>query len=524
MSDEPVLVEVSLDNPSESGLVRIETESYDPFMRTTATLRKYKGLTPAVKRRATRIEKQANTGRGAAESQQIEEEQRTGYGLFDVVEPEYNMTYLARIYKMSPANYAAINAKVANIVMLGYDWILSLTAEEMLADIDTDTEAGAKRLERARRKLQRAKKQINDWLDRCNKRDTFEETMRKVWTDVEATGNGYLEIGRTNVGDVGYIGHIPSKTMRVRRKRDGYVQLVQDKAKFFRNFGDTNTPDPLTDSKIINEVIHFKKYDTDNSYYGIPDIIAAQGALAGDEFATRFNLDYFEHKAVPRYIVVTKGFQLSPEAEQRLLQFFMSMKGVSHRTMYLPLPKGDKDTPVEFELKPVETGVQDASFVKYHEMNTDAIFMAHRTPRSIVSVGANIGLAAARDAAKNFKETVCRPEQRIIEKKLRPLFGTKTDAFIFKLNELTLTDEDAMSKIHERQLRNKVKVPNEVRAELGLPGYEGGDRPMELKPQEAAEARAQTADSRERDRERSAAAPDNDGEGRNAQGEGRQVP
>jgi capsid portal protein len=50
----------------------------------------------------------------------------------------------------------------------------------------------------------------------------------KFYTDVQATGNGYLEIGRKVTGEIGYIGHIPSATIRVRRLRDGFVQIVQD--------------------------------------------------------------------------------------------------------------------------------------------------------------------------------------------------------------------------------------------------------------------------------------------------------
>jgi capsid portal protein len=45
----------------------------------------------------------------------------------------------------------------------------------------------------------------------------------KVYTDLQATGNGFLEIGRTVTGEIGYVGHIPATTVRVRRLRDGFV-------------------------------------------------------------------------------------------------------------------------------------------------------------------------------------------------------------------------------------------------------------------------------------------------------------
>src|SRR5690606_17436203 len=133
----------------------------------------------------------------------------------------------------------------------------------------------------------------------------------------------------------------------------------------------------------------------------------------------------------------------------------------------VPLPAEDKDRKVSFEMKPVEAGVQDASFVNYKKMNLNYILMAHRVPISKVGLAEGVSLAVARDADKTFKEQVCRPEQRIVERKLNKIFSEVTNLFDFKLNELTLTDEDTQSKIDERYLRMKVVVPNEIRARWG---------------------------------------------------------
>ena len=47
-------------------------------------------------------------------------------------------------------------------------------------------------------------------------------------------------------------------------------------------------------------------------------------AIKGDQFAAQYNIDYFENKAVPRYIVTVKGAQLSPESEERLFRFLQT--------------------------------------------------------------------------------------------------------------------------------------------------------------------------------------------------------
>jgi PBSX family phage portal protein len=346
-----------------------------------------------------------------------------------------------------------------------------------------------------------------------------------VYTDLEATGNGYIEIGRTTGGDIGYIGHIPAKTMRVRRLRDGFMQLLYGKAVFFRNFGDLETPNPIGDAEDRpNEIIHLKKYTPMNNYYGIPDIVAAQMSLAGNEFAGRYNLDYFENKAVPRYIITVKGAKLSPESERKLLEFFqVGLKGKNHRSLYIPLPADTPDNKVEFKMEPVEAGAQESSFNIYRQSNRDEILLAHRVPINKIGVPEGVSLANARDADKTFKEQVCRPAQMRLEKRINSIIEEKTDALKIKFEELTLTDEDTQSQIDERYLRMQVITPNEVRIRKGMIPVEGGDEMVELKPQQAADQRANAGKTRARDSERSAASSDKVGEGRNAKGDGNRV-
>jgi len=313
--------------------------------------------------------------------------------------------------------------------------------------------------------------------------------------------------------------------MRVRRLRDGFIQLLYGKAVYFRNFGDTETENPITGQEDRpNEVIHLKKYTPTNNYYGIPDIIAAQNAMAGNEYAGKYNLDYFENKAVPRYIITVKGAKLSNESERKLLEFFqVGLKGKNHRSLYIPLPPDSPDSKVEFKMEPIEAGVQEGSFNTYRLSNRDEILLAHRVPINKVGTPAGVNLAVARDADKTFREQVCGPAQNNLAKKINKIIEEKTDALLIKFNELTLTDEDTQSKIDERYLRMQVITPNEVRIRKGMIPIEGGDEVVDLKAQDAAEQTAQAGKTRSRDSERSANSPDKSGEGRNSKGDGRQV-
>jgi PBSX family phage portal protein len=540
-----VRVVVPASASDESALEKIAKTRRDPFARDLEKVRQLDGLNPAFKRKVSRtIQKMASVpggdntnthdiGHDNSKSKVRTDKFATGYGVFDVVEPPYNLDYLAKLYEINPAHMAAVDAKVTNTVGLGYMFNESYQTQARLANIN---EPDA--LDKARARVARGKITMEDWLDGTNSQESFLETLRKVMIDFETTGNGYIEVGRItkgpNKGKIGYIGHAHATTMRRRVQKDGYVQLVAGRATFFRNYGDQRTSDPIGNDGSPNEIIHIYKYTPTNSYYGIPDVLAARNAIAGEEFASRFNLDYFEHKAVPRYIVVLKNAKLSLQSEQALVDFLQNnLKGQHHRTLYVPLPADSDGKQVEFKLEPVEAKVTDASFVKFNELNRDAVLMAHRVPLPQIGYTGNVSLGASRDSARMFKEQVCRPLQEILKRRLKPLFAEVTNAYDFHLIELTLTDEETASRIHERYLRWEVETPNEIREWLGKRGRRGGDETVGVLSQITAKGGSQAGmgpegqlanQTRTRDAERSGG-PDGitSDRTRNIQGEGRGV-
>lgn len=490
--------------------------SEDPFMAPASSIG---GVGKNFKRRLNNRMQKRYSGQDGAKSTQLSEGY-TVYDAMDLATPPYDIAHLAKLYEVSSYNSAAINAKAANIVGLGYELVESFQTKRLIEKTNSENK---KRLIRER--LETLRNELIDKLDSLNEENLFIESITYAFIDSEATGNGYIEIGRNVNGSIGYVGHIPSQTMRIRNARDGFVQVAGGKAVFFRNFGDLETPDQIGNQSNPNEVIHIKKFSPTNSYYGIPDIVAAMVAVAGNDFYGKYNLDFFEHRAAPRHIITLKGARFSAASEERLLDFLQSdLKGKNHRSIYIPLPPDDPSgAKVEFKMTPVESGVQESSFEVYKKSNRDEILMAHRVPITKIGVSDGASVALAKDADKTFKEQVCVPAQKTLEKRINMIIAEFTDALTFKLNEMTLTDEDTQSRIDERYLRMQVYTPNEVRIKKGLPPLPGGDKPIELKPAQANEQKTQATGNRRRDQEREANNPDSSGsQPRNPQGEGRQ--
>lgn len=487
--------------------------SNDSFTLKYGEVSKLTGLTNNFKRRAARKVK------NKAETKQIEPDAIDGYTYLDCVMPPEDLEHLAKLYNISPAHHSAVDAKVASIFGLG--WQLVESKKFKRTKENTRTPSGQKKSEKT---LNDAIDSVEEFLDTCNDRDAFEEILRKVGIDYETTGNAYIEIGRDITGSIGYIGHIPVQHMRIRRERDGYIQIYSNYVTYFRNFGDKN-PNLVTDDDNPNEIIHLKKYTPTNTYYGLPDIFSAKNALAGNEFASRYNLDFFENQAIPRYAIIAKKSSLSTGSVARLIEFFESgVRGQPHRTIFIPLSDAEG---AEIKFEQIDTGDKDGAFGSFRGDNNEDIFMAHRVPYTRAGVYAKgMTLAAARDADKVFKESVARPEQEIFEKKFARIIKEKSPWVTFKLNELSLTDEDTQSKIDERDVRMGIKVPDEVRSVKGQgPRPDGeGNKPWQANSQQAAEQKAQSTQSRTRDSQRSAGATDSAGQGRNAKGDGRATP
>lgn len=541
MSDQQILVDAKM----AEQIIENEFANSDPFNKTWEDLSSLSGLNKNFRRRTQRMEK-ANTtinnvprqadgqisqrylvDSGAidqnkqhnASSRAINPGQvyRNGYGVFDLITPPYNLYELSAYYDTSFANHAAVDAKVTNSVSLGYRFDMTPSTTMKLESMSDESSK-----QKAKRRIEKLKMELSEWIEGCNEDDSLTKTLEKVVTDMQATGNGYIEIGRTVTGEIGYIGHIPATTMRVRRLRDGYLQIIAGTIVYFRNFGATN-PNPVTDDPRPNEVIHLKEYSPLNTFYGVPDIIAAMTSLQGDLMAARYNIDYFENKAVPRYIITVKGAKLTPEAEDKLFRFFQTgLKGQSHRTLYIPLPGDSEGSKIEFEMHPVENGVQEASFDKYRQRNRDDILVAHQVPLSKLGGMEGGSTAGSMVQDRTFRDQVSRPLQEYVAKAVNKIVKEKTDIVELVFNEVSLTDEVAQSQIYERYAKIKAMVPNEIREKIGLPQMEGGDEPLDLSARQAADERANLSQNRQRDTERSNNQSDGPGaiSGRNPKGEG----
>lgn len=374
------------------------------------------------------------------------------YDKEEVIAPPYDLEALASLYEINPTHKACVDAKTTNIVGLGYRFVPT-GAKEQSSD--------------------KNRALLEHLFSTCNPEMTFTEVMHAVWTDVETLGNGYLELTRDSHGDIDGMYHVPGATVRVRKDRQGYVQMRDGRRSDFRPLGAPPVTSPKS-GDVCNEMLHFFRYTPQSSYYGVPDIIPAMPAVIGDKAAREYNVDFFTHNAVPRMAIIVEGGDLSEEVVRQLHHFMASeVKGQGHKTLVLEVPGSD----TRVRLERLTAGADDdAAFLGYRRANRDEVLLVHRVPPSKVTIVENANLANSRDQDKTFREQVVRPEQRRIEYKFNRLIREQLGIGDWQLRFNTVDTSEAREEAEIARIYAGIGAltANEIRDRLGLQPLDEG--------------------------------------------------
>ena len=185
MEDNEVVIGASIDRAI------IKDEPFlnsDPFKGNWETLKTLDGLDSNFKRRISRSSTKmvepttqyttaALAGKSGIDGAQSKEINPglvyvNGYGMFDVITPPWNLYELANYYDTSFANHAAIDAKVENIVGLGYEFHVS---QRTMLRLEASEDNSA--TQKARKRIERTKIEAREWLESLNDDDSFTASM-----------------------------------------------------------------------------------------------------------------------------------------------------------------------------------------------------------------------------------------------------------------------------------------------------------------------------------------------------------
>ena len=371
-------------------------------------------------------------------SQKMSTDPFDGYYGDGIIEPPYNLDWLARLPEHSNILGQCIEAMETNIDGFGF------TLEPAFEFEEGNKEAESER------------KTIEHFFEFCNFELPYSQLRRRVRRDIEVLGNGYWEVIRDGKGDIVWLEHIEGHTMRLtqldseytpvtymirdddsnelqeylsRKRFRRYVQIRDGKKVYFKEFGDPRLINARTGQVDDNaevpatEIIHFKLY-CPYSPYGVPRWIG--------------NYEYFENNTVPPMALLVNGTSLDDKVVERIEDFINDeMQGrKSFNKMLIIEATSDNDGPV------VKAGVptvrfqslsdaqqKDSLFDNYDKTNREKIRSSFRLPPIFVGLTSDYTRATARESREVAEEQVFGPERAdhdfVINRLLFPAMGVR---------------------------------------------------------------------------------------------------
>jgi len=473
----------------------------------------------------------------AQQSNQVtREDYATAFTMLGALDPVYDPEMLALLFEHSNSLRQNVDAYATNIDGFGhrFDPVFDLQAPDadnrikvaMIADAEregneiepTPEVVTAKRNEIAK-EMRREKAKLEFFFEFCCPETSFVTLRRWARQDLEVMGNAYWEVLRDAGGRVAQFLYMPGFTVRllpldvrsVVMDRDvrvsdlsfetvqyatrlrRYVQIVEGKTMFFKQFGDKrvissgtgaayNTTEEMLieepDATPATEIMHFKIHSSRSSY-GIPRWIGNLLGVIGSRQAEEVNFNYSENKSVPPLAVLISGGKMSTESVTRIQDYIEgNLKGKRnfHKILVIEADtaSGAQNTAngakLKIDIKPLTMAQQnDALFQNYDERNIDKVGQSFRLPRMLRGDIRDFNRSTA-DAALVFAEVqVFEPERQefdfIINRKLLAALGIKFWKFISLAP--VIRDPSAMSEIIKNLANANVLTPAECRELAG---------------------------------------------------------
>lgn len=449
----------------------------------------------------------------------------------DLISPPYDLKFLSDLNTISVTRRSCIEAKATNVAGLGY----RIKRVDPEAD-ETDTDDISDMI----------KLQLERWA--AKDLQSFSELIKSVKVDEESNGNGCIEVSRNRKGQIDGLYHIPSHTIRVKKDRSGFVQILPngiDRVPFY-NFGDKvelkedGTIEMLPDrDRAINELIHFKLYSHRSAFYGVPEDIAAIPSIMADEAARAHNNKFFKYSGTPEIALIFEvdaaaiptiygdqpvKVEIDPNTKRDIEEHFRrNLSANTFEPAIFHLPPG-----VKMRVEKISSEQKDAGWTNFRKNNKAEIREAHRTPGVIVG-GADTQYATAAVEKAIYLEQVIAPEQERYEQalmsllwpelvmigdkdvapevsedgdmtvkpriKVSPENGVGANPNIWRLDfkEMSVADKSVDAQVHNIYATLGVLTINEIRMQLGMKPLPDGDKPAQPQPGAEGNAAGQNA-------------------------------
>ncbi len=237
-----------------------------------------------------------------------------------------------------------------------------------------------------------------------------------------------------------------------------YVEVIPDDDEFIRGYvyGVDSQHKQIFEP---DEVIHFRRPNPGNYFYGLGKVEAAWGVIQANEAVHEMDLATFANQARPDYAVVVKGNPTGDQLDRFQQQVENKLRGTRKNGSFLAMSGDVQFTPLNFPPKDLAG----------REEIVEEIAAVFGVPVSMLKAN-DPNLASAQTGFAQWREgtilPLCRMDEEELNQSLLPMFGLEDTHCLAYDNPVPA---DKAYELQERQtaVAGGWRTPNEARVEEG---------------------------------------------------------
>ena len=383
-----------------------------------------------------------------------------------ILQPPYHPASLVTLTHENNTLNQCVSAMVTNIEETGFEFI----------DMKTKEDTGSQEIE-----------YLYEMFDRPWDGVTFIEMRKKLRRDLESLGYAYIEVIRSQSGDIVGFRPVDAKLVRLVRRtpedyevvtqevsrfgksytnkilkpRRRFVQVIGTKLRYFKefgsqrplnvysgNWGDVESQALDLVNNMATEMIEFRIQEDVYTPYGVPRWVNQFPSALGSRMAEELNLDYFKSGGLPPAMIFITGGVLSPKGRDDLNNYLGAKPVDKLRAALLEVysTSGDFQSAGNVKVTVERFGAErqkDSLFENYDARSTQRIRTAFRLPPMFIGLQEDYTYATARTAYMLAEAQVFGPERKEFDDvinstlvaELAPGYGIRSKALVVNDSE-----------------------------------------------------------------------------------------
>jgi HK97 family phage portal protein len=222
----------------------------------------------------------------------------------------------------------------------------------------------------------------------------------------------------------------------------------------------------------VDEILHFKRFNPLDRYYGMGTVQAAAMAIDIDNYSAQWNKNFFYNSAVPSAVLETPE-EITDEEYNRLKANWESKYQGLDNAHRLAILQGG------MTYKPMNMTQKEMDFLEQRKFTRDEIMAMFRVPKTILGITDDVNRANAEASEYVFAKRVVQPRMQFLVDHLNefylPLFKVDPNTMWFEFDDPVPENVELDITYKGSGIRDGWLTPNEAREMEGLSPVENGD-------------------------------------------------